>query len=79
MLFPTEAVDEYAFSALPELEGNKLQDITREGSSIDGGATPPSLLAFLLATPLAGEDGPTRAEHQEDRLLVILGQPFASP
>ena len=69
-LFLTEAVDAHG---LPELEGRKLQDVTGEDPSKDGGTR----LAFLLATPLAGEDGPTRAEHQEDRLLVILGQPFA--
>ena len=57
---------------LPGLEGRKRKEVTREGLSSGGGTR----LAFLLAIPLAGEDGPTRAEYQEDRLLVILCHPF---
>ena len=69
-LFPTEATEVHG---LPELEGRKLQDVTVDGPSNGGG----SRLAFLLTPPLADEDGTTRTEYQEDRLLVILGQPFA--
>merc|ERR1711928_287906 len=32
----TEAVDEYAISALPEFEGKKFQNVAKEGFSIDG-------------------------------------------
>jgi heat shock protein beta len=36
VLFLTEAVDEYAISALPEFEGKKFQNVAKEGFSIDG-------------------------------------------
>jgi len=36
VLFLTEAVDEYAISALPEFEGKKFQNVAKEGISIDG-------------------------------------------
>ncbi len=36
VLFLTEAVDEYAVSALPEFEGKKFQNVAKEGFSIDG-------------------------------------------
>merc|ERR1712051_170811 len=36
VLFLTEAVDEYAISALPEFEGKKFQNVAKEGVSIDG-------------------------------------------
>jgi len=36
VLFLTEAVDEYAISALPEFEGKKFQNVAKEGLSIDG-------------------------------------------
>merc|ERR1719290_175632 len=36
ILFLTEAVDEYAISALPEFEGKKFQNVAKEGFSIDG-------------------------------------------
>ena len=64
-----EAADVYD---LPELVGGKRKEVTGEGLGSSGGTR----LAFLLAIPLAGEDGPTRAEYQEDRLLVILCHPF---
>merc|ERR1712079_894700 len=36
ILFLTEAVDEYAISALPEFEGKKFQNVAKEGFNIDG-------------------------------------------
>merc|ERR1719511_419184 len=36
VLFLTEAVDEYAISALPEFEGKKFQNVAKEGIDIDG-------------------------------------------
>merc|ERR1712020_605652 len=36
VLYLTEAVDEYAISALPEFEGKKFQNVPKEGFSIDG-------------------------------------------
>merc|ERR1712202_14331 len=36
VLMLTEAVDEYAISALPEFEGKKFQNVAKEGFSIDG-------------------------------------------
>merc|ERR1711909_47975 len=36
VLYLTEAVDEYAISALPEFEGKKFQNMGKEGFSIDG-------------------------------------------
>merc|ERR1711962_1375264 len=36
VLYLTEAVDEYAISALPEFEGKKFQNVAKEGFSIDG-------------------------------------------
>ena len=36
VLYLTEAVDEYAVSALPEFEGKKFQNVAKEGVEIDG-------------------------------------------
>ena len=36
VLYLTEAVDEYAVSALPEFEGKKFQNVAKDGFSIDG-------------------------------------------
>jgi len=36
VLYLTEAVDEYAVSALPEFEGKKFQNVAKEGFNIDG-------------------------------------------
>merc|ERR1719357_2452334 len=36
VLYLTEAVDEYAISAIPEFEGKKFQNVAKEGFSIDG-------------------------------------------
>merc|ERR1712018_667571 len=36
VLFLTEAVDEYAISALPEFEGKKFQNVAKEGVELDG-------------------------------------------
>merc|ERR1712200_290925 len=36
VLYLTEAVDEYAISALPEFDGKKFQNVAKEGFSIDG-------------------------------------------
>jgi heat shock protein beta len=36
ILYLTEAVDEYAISALPEFDGKKFQNVAKEGFSIDG-------------------------------------------
>merc|ERR1712088_851531 len=36
ILYLTEAVDEYAISALPEFEGKKFQNVAKEGFSLDG-------------------------------------------
>merc|ERR1712029_906408 len=36
VLYLTEAVDEYAISALPEFEGKKFQNVAKEGVEIDG-------------------------------------------
>merc|ERR1712168_309507 len=36
MGYLTEAVDEYAISALPEFDGKKFQNVAKEGFSIDG-------------------------------------------
>merc|ERR1711910_302207 len=36
ILYLTEAVDEYAISALPEFEGKKFRNVAKEGFSIDG-------------------------------------------
>merc|ERR1712226_615883 len=38
VLYLTEAVDEYAISALPEFEGKKFQNVAKEGVNIDGDA-----------------------------------------
>merc|ERR1712150_446500 len=36
VIYLTEAVDEYAISALPEFEGKKFQNVAKEGFNIDG-------------------------------------------
>merc|ERR1712013_487209 len=36
VIYLTEAVDEYAISALPEFEGKKFQNVAKEGFSIEG-------------------------------------------
>merc|ERR1712050_746090 len=36
ILYLTEAVDEYAISALPEFEGKKFQNVAKEGFTLDG-------------------------------------------
>merc|ERR1719439_478988 len=36
VLYLTEAVDEYAISSLPEVEGKKFQNVAKEGFNIDG-------------------------------------------
>merc|ERR1712095_110532 len=36
VLYLTEAVDEYAISALPEFDGKKFRNVAKEGFSIDG-------------------------------------------
>jgi len=36
VFYMTEAVDEYAISALPEFEGKKFQNVAKEGFSLDG-------------------------------------------
>ena len=36
VLYLTEAVDEYAISALPEFESKKFQNVAKEGVDIDG-------------------------------------------
>merc|ERR1712240_554745 len=36
VLYLTEAVDEYAISALPEFEGKRFQNVAKEGFNIDG-------------------------------------------
>merc|ERR1712044_14264 len=36
VLFLTEAVDEYAISALPEFEGKKFQNVAKDGFSLEG-------------------------------------------
>merc|ERR1712152_2740 len=36
VLYLTEAVDEYAVSALPEFEGKKFQNVAKDGFAIDG-------------------------------------------
>merc|ERR1719351_182449 len=36
VLYLTEAVDEYCVSALPEFEGEKFQNVAKEGFNIDG-------------------------------------------
>merc|ERR1712106_173333 len=36
VIYLTEAVDEYAISALPEFEGKKFQNVAKEGFTIDG-------------------------------------------
>jgi heat shock protein beta len=36
VIYLTEAVDEYAVSALPEFEGKKFQNVAKDGFSIDG-------------------------------------------
>jgi len=39
VLYLTEAVDEYAISALPEFEGKKFQNVAKEGLSLDDSET----------------------------------------
>ena len=36
VLYLTEAVDEYAISALPEFDGKKFQNVAKEGVNIEG-------------------------------------------
>ena len=36
VIYLTEAVDEYAISALPEFEGKKFQNVAKEGFNLDG-------------------------------------------
>merc|ERR1711963_159577 len=36
VLYLTEAVDEYAISALPEFEGKKFQNVAKDGFSLEG-------------------------------------------
>merc|ERR1719225_597734 len=36
VLYLTEAVDEYAISAIPEFEGKKFQNVAKEGFTLDG-------------------------------------------
>ena len=40
VLYLTEAVDEYAISALPEFDGKKFQNVAKEGFSLDEGRRP---------------------------------------
>ena len=69
-----EGCTSLAMASLPPNQG--ARPLLHLGATSCSGTTPPSLLAFMLAPPLAGEDRPNKAEYQEDRLLVIPGQPF---
>ena len=64
VLFLTEAVDEYAISALPEFDGKKFQNVAKEGFSIDGD----SKSAKQRATDLSERFGPLTKWLQEDAL-----------
>ena len=50
VLYLTEAVDEYAISALPEFEGKKFQNVAKEGVEIDGDRYVLYLFLLLLFT-----------------------------
>jgi len=50
VLYLTEAVDEYALSALPEFEGKKFQNVAKEGFSLDEGEQAKERLEQLKTT-----------------------------
>merc|ERR1712228_128331 len=56
VLYLTEAVDEYAISALPEFEGKKFQNVAKEGFSIDGAPTEAVKEKFGPLLKWLGED-----------------------
>ena len=56
VLYLTEAVDEYAISALPEFEGKKFQNVAKEGFSIDGAPTEAVKEKFEPLLKWLGED-----------------------
>jgi len=64
VLFLTEAVDEYAISALPEFDGKKFQNVAKEGFSIDGD----SKAAKQRASDLGDRFGPLTKWLQEEAL-----------
>jgi heat shock protein beta len=64
VLFLTEAVDEYAISALPEFEGKKFQNVAKEGFSIDGDTE----AAKQRSEELKERFGPLNKWLQEDAL-----------
>jgi len=64
VLYLVEAVDEYAISALPELEGKKFQNVPKEGFSIDGD----NETAKKRAEDLKDRFGPLTKWLQEDAL-----------
>ncbi|EZA59548.1 hypothetical protein DMN91_010647 [Ooceraea biroi] len=50
VLYLTEAVDEYALSALPEFEGKKFQNVAKEGFTLDEGEQAKERLEQLKTT-----------------------------
>ena len=56
VLYLTEAVDEYAISALSEFEGKKFQNVAKEGFSIDGAPTEALKEKFEPLLKWLGED-----------------------
>lgn len=50
VLYLTEAVDEYAISALPEFDGKKFQNVAKEGFSLDEGEKAKEVLEQLKTT-----------------------------
>ncbi|CAL7942602.1 unnamed protein product [Xylocopa violacea] len=50
VLYLTEAVDEYAISALPEFDGKKFQNVAKEGFSLDEGEKAKERMEHLKTT-----------------------------
>ncbi|KZC14571.1 PREDICTED: endoplasmin [Dufourea novaeangliae] len=50
VLYLTEAVDEYAISALPEFDGKKFQNVAKEGFSLDEGDKAKEIMEQLKTT-----------------------------
>ncbi|XP_076653231.1 heat shock protein 90 Gp93 [Halictus rubicundus] len=50
VLYLTEAVDEYAISALPEFDGKKFQNVAKEGFSLDEGDKAKERMEYLKTT-----------------------------
>merc|ERR1712212_901215 len=75
VIYLTEAVDEYAISALPEFEGKKFQNVAKEGFSIDGDTD----AAKARKTEITEKYDPLIKKLQARQQLPVALQAVVSP